>query len=75
MPEKIIDFKIIKRKLELMSCPIHNKKPEMMLLKDNFRLKCCCDNFQKKLIEKAQEIMVEQAQDYIIKKLQKSFKE
>ncbi|MCQ2309129.1 MAG: hypothetical protein MJZ78_04030 [Bacteroidales bacterium] len=69
-----MDLKPVKQSLERMSCPIHGSHPEVAVLRDKLEIKCCCEAFKAKLIERQRQLVAEQAKKEIENQLKKMFK-
>lgn len=64
-----MDLKKIARIIERERCSEHNENPTATVQKDNIELKCCCDKFQEKLVNKIEKQIMKQAEDDINKAL------
>ncbi len=70
----MIDFNPIKRKLESLRCKEHHEKPNVSYSNSKLSVKCCCDNFRKTIIKKAEPLIADEAKKSIEKSLGNMFK-
>jgi hypothetical protein len=69
-----LDYSVIKRKIESEVCIEHNVRPQFIKTTKGFQINCCCEEFKKKLLEKAQKYVAEQTKLAVDKMLKKAFK-
>lgn len=69
-----LDYSAIKRKIEIEVCIEHNVSPQFIKTAKGFQINCCCEEFKKKLLEKAQKHIAEQTKLAVDKMLKKAFK-
>lgn len=68
-----LDYSAIKRKIESEVCTEHKVSPEFIKTTKGFQINCCCEEFKKKLLEKAQKHIADQTKVAIEKMLKKAF--
>ena len=64
-----IDLKKIKTELSRLSCPVHHQKAEIIIKKDGFEIKACCERFHKQLQTKIETLSTEQIKAAALKSL------
>ena len=69
-----IDYNAIKRTLERMPCRVHGEHPTVTIVRDGVNIKCCCDQFQKELTKKTEDLATKQVSDAIDAAFRKAFK-
>jgi len=69
-----LDYSVIKRKIESEVCIEHNVPPQFIKTTKGFQINCCCEEFKKILLEKAQKYVAEQTKLAVDKMLKKAFK-
>lgn len=64
----------VKMRLQRMMCRKHHKHPEVSIVGDEIKMKCCCEEFKTELIKQSQSLIAKAAKDDIQKRLQSIFK-
>ena len=69
-----LDYNEIKRKIERERCAEHNESAKFVKTSNGFSITACCDNFEKKMSEKAEKIVGEETENAVNKMLKNMFK-
>jgi len=69
-----VNMSSIKRKLERNRCPKCNKQPTVSVVRNSFKIDCCCDNFKRTLSKIAENEVTTQSKKHIEDQLRRMFK-
>lgn len=69
-----MNLNLVKSKLESQVCSSHHEHPSITIKGEGFTISCCCEEFQKKLVELSTKYIGELAKQEIENSIKKAFR-